>query len=55
MGQRPFKEKIMICMEKGFLNLFRSLTDLLVYLIYLPMIPYSSIDLSKVYDWPPDS
>lgn len=30
MGTRVFKGKVVICMEKGFLNLLRSLTDPLV-------------------------
>lgn len=25
----------------------------IVYFIYLPMIPFGSIDLSKIYEWPP--
>lgn len=30
MGERTFERKIVICMEKGFINLLRSLTDHLV-------------------------
>jgi len=37
-----------------FISLGITLTStLMIYLLYLPMVPYSAVDLSKAYDWPP--